>query len=345
MSSCSPRGVSRSSTWTTAGAPATAATIAAARGARGASPMSTTASPGPLPRRARRTSIRSALALRGGSASGYTTLCGPRVPRRRSRPASAYFGLGDLRAFAPRDPQVRVALSRPADRSAARGARPRTASGHRSLHTERIVGAGPRPPGRRGPDRPGEPRRSASSTRCSSAASRMPTCSSRARTTASAARPRSSAPYQAELSFLGEVFSFTPADDAAAAGAVVRPRPHPARPSARAQLSRVLAPTRPAQPMSPVALVFVLLLAATILAGLARRLGIPDPIRPRHRRVDPGRAARRAGGPARARCRVPPVPARRSCSARRYFTLDPRLQARNLRPDPAARPWGSSCSR
>ncbi len=30
--------------------------------------------------------------------------------------------------------------------------------------------------------------------------------------------------------------------------------------------------------MSPVALVFVLLLAATILAGLARRLGIPDPI-------------------------------------------------------------------
>src|SRR5262245_19463405 len=31
-------------------------------------------------------------------------------------------------------------------------------------------------------------------------------------------------------------------------------------------------------PMSPVALVFVLLLAATVLAGVARRLGIPDPI-------------------------------------------------------------------
>src|SRR3954447_23904482 len=30
--------------------------------------------------------------------------------------------------------------------------------------------------------------------------------------------------------------------------------------------------------MSPVALVFVLLLAATVLAGLARRIGIPDPI-------------------------------------------------------------------
>ena len=93
------RGYRRASTSTTAAAPATAAPTARRSRASGASSTWTTASP------ARATWPREGLvdgdrlAIRGGSASGYTTLCALTF-RDDFRAGVSYFGIGDLETFA-----------------------------------------------------------------------------------------------------------------------------------------------------------------------------------------------------------------------------------------------------
>ena len=211
----------------------------------GASPMSTTASPGPASSPSAATSTRRAWRP-GGSASGYTTLSALAF-RDDFAAGISYFGLGDLLAFArethkfesryldrligplPEAEATTASVHRPSTRSGCR----RRCSSSRAPRTGSCRRA----------------RRSASSTRCSSAASRMPTCCSRARTTASAARRRSSARSRRSCRSWAQVFGFTPGRRAAAARA--RPPARPARPSARAQPSRVLAATRPAQAHVP----------------------------------------------------------------------------------------------
>ena len=66
------------------------------------------------------------LAIRGGSASGYTTLCAVTFSDAFGA-GTSYFGIGDLETFVKDDPQVRVALPRAADRAVpgAEGALPR----------------------------------------------------------------------------------------------------------------------------------------------------------------------------------------------------------------------------
>ena len=111
-----------------------------------------------------------------------------------------------------RDPQVRVALpdmTLIGPLPGVEAALPRALADQ--LRRPDLV-PGPDPPGRRGPGRPAGPGRARSSTRSGRSGCPTPTCCSRARTTASG-RPRtSSAAFEAELSFYGQVFGFTPAD-------------------------------------------------------------------------------------------------------------------------------------
>ena len=96
-SSSSPAAATRCSTSTTAAAPATARPTASASRASGASSTSTTASPAPSPGRAGLVD-GDRLAIRGGSASGFTTLAALAF-RKTFDAGCTYFGIGDLRAF------------------------------------------------------------------------------------------------------------------------------------------------------------------------------------------------------------------------------------------------------
>ena len=236
------------------------------------------------------------LAIRGGSASGYTTLCA--VTFRDAFTAGAsYFGIGDLETFVDADPQVRVALPRPADRAVpgAEGPLPRPLAAE--LHRADLV-PGPDPPGRRGPDRPAGPGR-ADRRRALGAppAARLPAVR-RARTTASAPPTNIIRSFEAELSFYGQVFGFEPADPiepievefldadaprreprrgrgvtAALASRLDRRMPWRAPPgSARRRGGGGRARPR------PIELVLALLIAATVLAIVARRLAVPYPV-------------------------------------------------------------------
>ena len=135
-------------------------------------------------------------------------LRGRHQPVRHRRPRDAR----------PRHPQVRVALHGPAGRAV---------PGHgRSLPPalagplpRRGVLPGPRPAGPRGQGRAAQPGRGASSPRSPPTASRTPTSRSRARATASAGEVAQRAAMEAQLGFLGAVFGFEPADDAAARAA------------------------------------------------------------------------------------------------------------------------------
>ena len=150
-------------------------------------------------------------AIRGGSASGFTTLAALAFTKQFDA-GCTYFGIGDLRAFVkdthkfesryleslvgpwPEAQQLYLDRSPSPARRADHGAR-----------------AGPA--GRGGQGRARRRRASGSSTRCSSVGSRTPTCSTRARTTASAASDAIIRSFGAELSFYAQVFGFEPADD------------------------------------------------------------------------------------------------------------------------------------
>ena len=119
-SSSGPAAASPWSTSTTAAPSATAAPTASSSTTSGASSTSTTAWPPPAtwPTTGRVDADR--LAIRGGSAGGYTTLCRAGIPRRvrrRRQPLRRRRSRGPGR----RHPQVRVPLPRPPRRALARG--------------------------------------------------------------------------------------------------------------------------------------------------------------------------------------------------------------------------------
>ena len=88
---------------------------------------------------------RTRLAIRGGSAGGWTALAAVTTGATRAGPvfaaATSYYGVSDLRGFVGADPRLRVALPGRPDRAAARASRPSTPSGPRS-------GTSPAPPPR-----------------------------------------------------------------------------------------------------------------------------------------------------------------------------------------------------
>ena len=71
------------------------------------------------------------LAIRGGSAGGYTTLCALTF-RDRFKAGASHYGISDLGSPGQRHAQVRVALSRPLDRPLSRTARSLRRSARRS---------------------------------------------------------------------------------------------------------------------------------------------------------------------------------------------------------------------
>ena len=153
------------------------------------------------------------MAIRGGSAGGYTTLAAltmrpgrlhrRRQPLRRRRPRRA----------GRRDAQVRVALPRRARGAVAVGCRRvRRALPDQPRRRARHPAGGV--PGRRGRRRAARPgggdRRGAARRR----ACRTPTCSSRASSTASGRRRTSARALDGELSFYAQVWGFDlPADE------------------------------------------------------------------------------------------------------------------------------------
>ena len=225
-SSCSPAAGSRSSTSTTAGAPATAASTASGSRGRGASPMSTTASPGPASSPSAATIDPASVCVRGGSASGYTTLSALAF-RDDFAAGISYFGLGDLLAFAR---ETHKFESRYLDRLI--GPLPEAEATYRerspSLHTERmsapvlvLQGAEDRIV----PVSEAERIVDALFERgIPHAYVLFPGEDHGFRGAASIIRA-----FQAELSFLGEVFGFTPADELPPLE-LVRPPAPPARP-------------------------------------------------------------------------------------------------------------------
>ena len=195
----------------------------------------------------------------------------------------------------------------------------------------------PHPPGRRRPGRAAGPGRADRRRALGARTSRTPTCCSRARTTASAARRTSSAAFEAELSFYGQVFGFDAGRrDRAGGGRVPRRAPGRRRREAwrpgdaaapRHQRRggrhrrRVRRPDARRSRSS-----CSCSLAATALAIVARRIGIPYPIL----LVLGGLALGFVPGPAadraRARDRLPAVPAADPLRGG-LLHLDPRLQA------------------
>ena len=148
--SCSRAAASPCSTSTTAARPATAATTASGSRASGASSTSTTASTARAALAERGLVDRDRLAIRGGSASGYTTLCALTF-RDEFRAGVQLLRHRRPRDVRDRDPQVRVALPRTAGRAVARGGRTCTASGRRSTSRRADHLPGPDPAGRRRP--------------------------------------------------------------------------------------------------------------------------------------------------------------------------------------------------
>ena len=257
------------------------------------------------------------LAIRGGSASGYTTLCAVTFSDA-FKAGTSYFGIGDLETFRaethkfesrydqtlvgpwPEAKQLyhdrspinfvdRIScpvLDPPGRRGPGRAAGPGRADRRRALG-EAPAPRVPAVPGR-GPRLPRAPRTSSAASRPSSrstarsSASRRPTRSSRSRSSSST-RPGQPRPE-----------AWRPGDAAA-------PRHRDRRGRDRRRL--------PAAPTQAIAVVLILLVAATALA-IARppdRDPVPDPARPRRARarVRAGPAADRA----RARHRLPAVPA------------------------------------
>ena len=153
------------------------------------------------------------LAIRGGSAGGWTTLAAVTTGTRRAgrvfNAAVSYFGVSDLRGFVDDDPRLRVALPRRPDRPAARfrdrlrGARPCRARDRRRparsccFRAWTTRSCRPRSPRASPPTSP----RTARAT---------PTSPSRASRTASARRRPITAALEAELSFYGQILGFTP---------------------------------------------------------------------------------------------------------------------------------------
>ena len=204
---------SRSSTWTTAAAPATAAPTASGSTASGASSTSTTASRRPRCLVERGDVDPARLAIAGGSAGGYTTLAALAfrdVVQRRRR---ACFGVGDLETFVGRHPQVRVALPRPPGRAVPGGGRRSTASARRSTSS---TGSRARSSSSRALDDkvvpPSQAEAIVDGARRERHPARLP-APSRARATASGRPDAIRRSLEAELSFLGQVFGFTPADE------------------------------------------------------------------------------------------------------------------------------------
>ena len=121
----SPRAASPSSTSTTAARPGYGRPYRDALRASGASSTSTTASRRPGSSSTAATSTPTRLAIRGGSAGGYTTLAALTFQPRRVRGRDQPLRHRRPRADPPGRPQVRVALrrgpGRPVDRGGPRG--------------------------------------------------------------------------------------------------------------------------------------------------------------------------------------------------------------------------------
>ena len=253
----------------------------------------------------------------------------------RSRAGISAFGVGDLEIARPRDAQVRVALPGPAGR-AVPGAWPSaTASARRSTAStgSRARCSSSRAP-RTGSSRRPRPRRS--SRRSRRTASRTPTSRSRARATASAARPPSAGRSRRELSFLGQVFGFEPADaiepvDARRPRRLAGATRAPGRDAAARRRTRP-PPTGAGHDATPMTAIELVLAPAgrrdrrwrTSPGGIG--IAVPDPARPRRPgpRARPHRS-RRPGHRAAARGRLPAVPAADPVR-RRLLHADPRLQ-------------------
>ena len=328
-SSSSPAAASPSSTSTTAAAPATAATTASGSTASGASSTSTTASPARATSPSRGDVDPERLAIAGGSAGGYTTLAALAF---RDVFAAGISLLRDRRPGAPRraTPTSSSRATSTAWSARTRRGRAATASARRSTTVDEISLPGPRPPGRRGPGRAAGPgrgdRRRAGRQRHPA---RLPRVRGRGPRLPRRGRP-SPARSRRELSFLGQVFGFEPADDSSrsrlpgldawrehrraapspmatvaaarrgpSTGSMEhqpdRARPRPARRGRRAR------PTSPAGSASPYPI--LLLLGGLVLGFLP---GLPD-------------------DRARARPGVPAVPAADPVRGR-LLHPDPRLQ-------------------
>ena len=104
----------------------------------GASSTSTTASTAPRYLAEQGAVDAERLAIRGGSAGGYTTLCALTF-RDDFNAGASHYGVGDLEALATRHPQVRVALPRRPDRPVPRARATSTSSARRSTTSTAVA--------------------------------------------------------------------------------------------------------------------------------------------------------------------------------------------------------------
>ena len=223
------------------------------------------------------------LAIEGGSAGGYTTLAALAF-RDVFAAGISEFGIGDLETLA-RD--THKFESRYMDRLV--GPYPEAAATYRERSPIHYLDEITCPVlVLQGLDDKVVPPSQAEAIVAALAANGIPHAylASRARATASAARTRSGRRSRPELAFLGAVFGFTPADDVRAA--------RPARPRGVARAARppprdgVLTAARTHRPqastrrrpwtLGPIELVLLLLVVATALAYVARRIGVAYPI-------------------------------------------------------------------
>ena len=160
--------------------------------------------------RAAARSIAQRLAIRGGSAGGYTTLCALAFRDVFSAGAS-YYGVSDLEALARGHAQVRVALPGPPGRPLPGAPRPLRRSARRSTTSERLLVPGDLLPGAGGQGRAAQPggddgRRAAAQ----GAAGGLPGLRGRAARLPPGREHQARA--GAELYFYSRVFGFTLAD-------------------------------------------------------------------------------------------------------------------------------------
>ena len=280
---------------------------------RGASSTSTTA----WPRRTRLVERGDVdpdrLAIAGGSAGGYTTLAALAF-RDLFAAGISSFGVGRPRGARPRDAQVRVALPGPAGRARIRRRPSATASARRST-----ASTGSRCPVLvlQGLEDRVVPPAQAEAIVAALAANGIPYAYLAFEGEGHGFRGEAAIrrSLEAELSFLGQVFGFEPADDDRA-GDARRPRRLAGRAGPRRAAAAPgrpgAAPTMDAQ--TAIELVLLLLVVALGLAYLARRIGdrLPDPPRARRARASGFVLAASRDVPADrapAGARLPAVPA------------------------------------